>query len=183
MDVNSIRQFGLNICPMTAKEITDFVAKSIISKREPLIISGINAYAVVCAQKDQIFRSFINQSTIVNIDGFSIVMALRLLGYKVKQRVACSDIFHGLFKLADTNNYSIYLLGAHENVVKKAAKNLELQYTDLGFEKPYTPVYIEVEAHLVKSDTTTITGGYDSTMVVTKVLKVLKDIPEGPCNQ
>lgn len=67
--------------------------------------------------------------------------------------------------------------------VADSAKNLELQYTNLGFEKPYTPVYIEVEAHLVKSDTSTVTGGYDSTMVVTKVLKVLKDIPEGPCNQ
>ena len=62
-----------------------------------------------------------------------------------------------------------------------SAKTLELEYTNLGFEKPYTPVYIEVEAHLVKSDTATVTGGYDSTMVVTKVLKVLKDIPEGPC--
>ncbi|WAC42107.1 hypothetical protein [Pedobacter sp. SL55] len=67
--------------------------------------------------------------------------------------------------------------------VADSAKNLELEYTNLGFEKPYTPVYIEVEAHLVKSDTATVTGGYDSTMVVTKVLKVLKDIPEGPCNQ
>lgn len=67
--------------------------------------------------------------------------------------------------------------------VADSAKNLELAYSNLGFEKPYTPVYIEVEAYLVKSDTTTITGGYDSTMVVTKVLKVVKDIPEGPCNQ
>lgn len=67
--------------------------------------------------------------------------------------------------------------------VADSAKNLELEYTNLGFEKPYTPVYIEVEAHLVKSDTSTVTGGYDSTMVVTKVLKILKDIPEGPCNQ
>lgn len=67
--------------------------------------------------------------------------------------------------------------------VADSAKTLELEYTNLGFEKPYTPVYIEVEAHLVKSDTSTVTGGYDSTMVVTKVLKITKDIPEGPCNQ
>jgi len=67
--------------------------------------------------------------------------------------------------------------------VADSAKNLELEYVNLGFEKPYTPVYIEVECHLVKSDTTTVTGGYDSTMVVTKVLKMSKEIPEGPCNQ
>ncbi|MFN0290589.1 hypothetical protein [Pedobacter helvus] len=67
--------------------------------------------------------------------------------------------------------------------VADSAKNLELQYNNLGFEKPYIPVYIEVEAHLVKSNTSTVTGGYDSTMVVTKVLKISKEIPDGPCNQ
>ena len=66
--------------------------------------------------------------------------------------------------------------------VADSAKTLELSYRELGFEKPYVPVYIEVECHLVKSDTSTITGGYDSTMVVTKVLKVSKEIPDGPCN-
>ena len=65
--------------------------------------------------------------------------------------------------------------------VADSAKNLELAYNELGFEKPYLPVYIEVECHLVKSDTSTITGDYDSTMVVTKVLKVSKEIPDGPC--
>ena len=67
--------------------------------------------------------------------------------------------------------------------VADSAKNLELQYNNLGFEKPYTPVYIEVEAHMVKSNTSTVTGGYDSTMVVTKVLKISKEIPDGPCSQ
>ena len=67
--------------------------------------------------------------------------------------------------------------------VADSAKTLELAYVDLGFEKQYTPVYIEVECKLVKSDTTTVTGDYDSTMVVTKLLKISKQIPEGPCSQ
>lgn len=67
--------------------------------------------------------------------------------------------------------------------VADSAKALELEYHSLGFEKPYVPVYIEVECYLTKSDTTTITGGFDSTMVVTKVLKLSKQIPEGSCYQ
>lgn len=67
--------------------------------------------------------------------------------------------------------------------VVDSAKTLELAYNNLGFEKPYTPVYIEAECHFVKSDTTTVTGDYDSTMVVTKLLKISKEIPDGPCNQ
>lgn len=67
--------------------------------------------------------------------------------------------------------------------VADSAKTLELAYNELGFEKPYTPVYIEVECHIVKSDTANVTGNYDSTMVVTKLLKISKEIPEGPCSQ
>lgn len=67
--------------------------------------------------------------------------------------------------------------------VADSAKTLELAYSNLGFEKPYVPVYIEVECHFVKSDTATITGDYDSTMVVTKLLKISKQIPDGPCVQ
>ena len=67
--------------------------------------------------------------------------------------------------------------------VVDSAKTLELAYSNLGFEKPYVPVYIEVQCHFVKSDTTTVTGDYDSTMVVTKLLKISKQIPEGPCAQ
>ncbi len=53
----------------------------------------------------------------------------------------------------------------------------------MNFEKPYEPVYIEVECKVVKSDSLTVTADYDSTMVVTKLLKMTKEIPDGPCNQ
>jgi len=71
----------------------------------------------------------------------------------------------------------------NEYWVADSAKTLELAYSNLGFEKPYTPVYIEVECKIVKSDTSKITGDYDSTMVVTKLLKISKQIPDGPCSQ
>lgn len=67
--------------------------------------------------------------------------------------------------------------------VADSAKTLELAYSNLGFEKPYMPVYIEVECHFVKSDTASMVGNYDSTMVVTKLIKISKEIPEGPCSQ
>jgi len=63
-----------------------------------------------------------------------------------------------------------------------SAKTLELAYSKLNFEKPYEPVYIEVECNIVKSDSLTVAADFDSTMVVTKLIKLTKDIPDGPCN-
>lgn len=70
----------------------------------------------------------------------------------------------------------------NEYWVADSAKTLELAYSNLGFEKPYEPVYIEAECHTVKSDSLSMSADFDSTMVVTKLLKITKEIPDGPCN-
>lgn len=67
--------------------------------------------------------------------------------------------------------------------VTDSVKDLELAYSNLNFEKPYEPVYVELEGHYVKSDSAIISADYDSTLVVTKVIKISKEIPEGPCSQ
>lgn len=67
--------------------------------------------------------------------------------------------------------------------VADSAKTLELAYSKLDFEKPYYPVYIEVEGKIVKSDSSTVNANFDSTLVVTKLIKLTKEIPDGPCNQ
>lgn len=72
---------------------------------------------------------------------------------------------------------------AREYWVVDSANTLELAYSNMNFEKPYEPVYIEVECKMVKSDSLSVTADYDSTMVVTKLLKMTKEIPDGPCNQ
>lgn len=66
--------------------------------------------------------------------------------------------------------------------VADSAKTLELAYTNLNFEKPYEPVYIEAEGYLSLSDSLSRSASFDSTFVVTKLLKISKEIPEGPCN-
>ncbi|WP_316819670.1 hypothetical protein [Pedobacter gandavensis] len=70
----------------------------------------------------------------------------------------------------------------NEYWVTDSAKTLELAYNNFNFEKPYEPVYIEVECHIIKSDSLIIAADFDSTMVVTKLLKISKEIPDGPCN-
>ena len=67
--------------------------------------------------------------------------------------------------------------------VKDSVKNLELSYSNLGFEKPYEPVYVELEGYFAKSDTSNVSSDFDSTLVVMKVLKISKEIPDGPCAQ
>lgn len=66
--------------------------------------------------------------------------------------------------------------------VKDSSGKLELQYANMNFEKPYEPVYVEVEALKRPSGEEGIGAEFDSTMVVTKVQKITREIPEDMCN-
>ncbi|MEO8884454.1 MAG: hypothetical protein ABI367_00210 [Mucilaginibacter sp.] len=65
--------------------------------------------------------------------------------------------------------------------VTDSSNQLELQYSQLHFEKPYVPVYIEVVGEKVVSEKDDISSIFDSTLVVRKVIKITRDIPAS-CN-
>lgn len=71
---------------------------------------------------------------------------------------------------------------SHEYWVIDSSAKLELQYSQMNFEKPYEPVYVEIQGKKIKSDAEGIGSEYDSTLVVKKVLKITKEIPQDMCN-
>jgi len=66
--------------------------------------------------------------------------------------------------------------------VKDSSAQLELKYSQLDFEKPYVPVYVEVEGIKIHSDKEGMGSEYDSTLVVKKLIKITKEIPQDMCN-
>jgi copper homeostasis protein (lipoprotein) len=70
----------------------------------------------------------------------------------------------------------------HEYWVADSSKKLELEYSNMNFEKPYEPVYVEVEGDKVRSGKEGMGSEYDSTLVVTKLVKITKEIPQDMCN-
>ena len=62
-----------------------------------------------------------------------------------------------------------------------SSAKLELQYSQLGFEKPYESVYIEVEGEIKPSGKEGPESAYDSTLTVKKLISIKKDIPNDIC--
>ena len=70
----------------------------------------------------------------------------------------------------------------HEFWVTDSCAQLELKYSQLNFAKPDEPVYVEVRGNKIKSSKNGLGSGYDSILVVKKLIKITKDIPKGMCN-
>jgi len=102
---------------------------------------------------------------------------------KAEREKSNIKIVKGLYSFGPEMKSFTLCEDGREYWVADSVKNLELSYSKLGFEKPYEPVYVELEGYIAKSDTSSVSADFDSTLVVTKVIKISKEIPDGPCSQ
>ncbi len=100
----------------------------------------INAAKVNLIEDDPDLADIVNACPLINADGASIVMAAKLLGVPVTERVTGIDLFLRLVEVAAKNGYGIYLFGAREEVVTKVKRIFEETYPALrivGYRNGY----------------------------------------------
>jgi len=86
----------------------------------------VNAEFIVEAQKNLLFKKIINQASLAIPDGIGPVWASRFYGKKLKERVSGVDLVWMLARLAEEENYTIYLLGGGPGVARSAARKLRV---------------------------------------------------------
>ncbi|MFD2285431.1 hypothetical protein GJU39_04425 [Pedobacter petrophilus] len=118
---------------------------------------------------------------------FVVIFGLAITACNRKEKAAAQEsdvkVVKGLYSFGPEMKSFTMCDDGREYWVADSVKNLELSYSNLNFEKPYEPVYVELEGYFAKSDTSAVSADFDSTLVVTKVLKISKEIPDGPCSQ
>jgi len=114
---------------------------------------------------------------------FGVVFTACNRDNKAEGEKSNTKVVKGLYSFGPEMKSFTLCEDGREYWVADSVKNLELSYSNLNFEKPYEPVYVELEGYFAKSDTATVSDDFDSTLVVTKVIKISKEIPDGPCAQ
>jgi N-acetylglucosaminyldiphosphoundecaprenol N-acetyl-beta-D-mannosaminyltransferase len=78
----------------------------------------VNVDKLVKASKDPQLRRIINACELINVDGMPVVWASRLLGKRLKARVAGIDLFEALIERSAQKGLRVFLLGGREEVVR-----------------------------------------------------------------
>lgn len=102
-----------------------------VKKKVPLHLMGVNADKINECQNNRRLAEIVNSCGIINADGASVVLASRFLNMGLPERVAGIDLMMDLVKLSAKKNYTIYLLGAKNEVVNKTAEVLKEKYKTL----------------------------------------------------
>lgn len=91
----------------------------------------VNVAKLVNMRKDPELGASVRECDIINIDGMGVVLGARMLGHDVPERVAGVDLFHELLAMSAQKGYSVFLLGAKDEVVSETARRVQQQYPEL----------------------------------------------------
>lgn len=118
---------------LTTEETIELVEKYVKTKT-PLHLMGVNADKINEVNNNDKMKDIVNKCGIINADGASVVLASKYLNKKLPERVAGIDLMQDLVKLSAEKKYSIYLLGAKQEVVEKTKEVLESTYKNLDIK-------------------------------------------------
>ncbi len=91
-----------------------------------------NPEFILSAQKDDPFRTVLNQADLALPDGIGVIYAAKILGRPLKGRAPGIDFAQALMARMAQTGKSLYLLGAKPGVAEQAAKNLQKTYPGLN---------------------------------------------------
>lgn len=111
-----------------------------IRTRTPHYNIAINAAKVVSYRDDAALRDAVDHAHLLTMDGQSVVWAARALGQRAPERVAGVDLMEALLGHAAQRGYSVYLLGAKQDVVEECVARAQQRHPGLivaGYRNGY----------------------------------------------
>jgi len=118
-------------------------------------VATANPEFVMMARKNRQFRRILKESSLVTPDGIGVVLASRLFGTPLPERVAGYDTLHALLSLRNDfgKKTKIYCVGAKQEVIELAVENLRHMYSEVeivGFRNGYFKSGSQEEKTLVE---------------------------------
>ncbi len=130
-NINSFTLFGLNFHLLSMSQAIELLEDFIKEKTKPRMVFTPTAELIVRANEDKNLMEIYNRSDILTVDSYVVYYASRLLGVKVPEPVSAARLMLNFLPIADKKNYSIFLLGAKEEIVKKTAENINSQFPNI----------------------------------------------------
>lgn len=129
----------LNINNITMDKLIDKLLSDLETETKNLIFTP-NSEIVVRAYDNPEFARILNSADYLVPDGAGLLMAARILGEPLQERVAGYDLMRNLLKSISDKDYSVYFLGGKPGIIDLAVKNVRKEFPEInmaGFHHGY----------------------------------------------
>jgi N-acetylglucosaminyldiphosphoundecaprenol N-acetyl-beta-D-mannosaminyltransferase len=120
----------VGVDPLTVGELRAEI-EHLVRGGERGLVLNVNAHCLNLCYEDPKLRDFMNGARVVFCDGAGVMLAARILGRRIPERITYADWIWQLADLAAAQGFSLYLLGARPGVAREAARRLKERYPDL----------------------------------------------------
>lgn len=126
-----VNVLGVGVDPLTVGDLQAEVGRLVRGGRGGLVLN-VNAHCLNLCYADPALRGFFNAADVVFCDGAGVMLAARLLGRRIPERITYADWAWQLADFAEARNLSLYFLGARPGVAQAAARRLKQRYPGLN---------------------------------------------------
>lgn len=134
--MNSVEILGVRVDDATYEDLVCLV-DAFVSSGQPHHIVTLNAEMLVAAHDDPLFKDILNAAALNLADSIGIMLATRLSGYRLQERVTGSDGIYRLAAHSAQRGYRLFFLGAAPGVAGIVAERLAAAYPCLQVAGTY----------------------------------------------
>ncbi len=136
--IRKINCLNISIDNLTMDEAIAQIDFLVQQKKSAYVVTP-NLDHIVMLEQDAAFAEIYQNADLVVADGQPLIWISRFLKTPIKEKISGSDLFPLMCELAEKKEYRIFILGAAEQVAKKAAENLIRKYAGLQIVGTYSP--------------------------------------------
>jgi len=122
---------GIKIDKLSKKELQSTIIRCLEDNKRAVIFTP-NPEIVLKASKDIKIKEILNRADICIPDGVGVVVASRLLGCPLPERLAGIETGEFVLEYASKNGLSVFLLGGKKGTAELASYALEARYKGLN---------------------------------------------------
>jgi N-acetylglucosaminyldiphosphoundecaprenol N-acetyl-beta-D-mannosaminyltransferase len=145
------KYLDVNVSPYNYEEIISILLNNIKQQKKSFIVA-INPEKIMKAQEDPELKKLLNAADFQIPDGIGVVLASKLKGGKIRQRVTGIDMMLRLCQAAAENSKNVFLYGGKPGVADEAKIELEKMFPGLkivgtvnGYEKNEQLIFDKID--------------------------------------
>ena len=126
------------------KEICDWVELKSEDPHKPAgkYVACLNAHSLNVSRNDEHFKRALKSANLLVPDGSGILLASKIFGGNIRQRVTGDDIFQGVMDtLNRRGKYKVYFLGSTDQTLEKIQVRATKEFKNLTVCGVYSPAF------------------------------------------
>ena len=140
-NIETERLMGYNVSCSNISDLVDFILNWILEGSYCKLLSCINPHSYVVSLHDSEFSKALNGSDWLIPDGTGILIASKLHGGRINQRITGSDIFHGIHNRMNITGGKVFFLGSSETTLNRIYNRMRIDWPKIQVVGTFSPPF------------------------------------------